>query len=98
MKEQFEKTETTQHFRVICDFCGKRQEDSWNGFDYCCVCKKLTCFRCGEFFYEGGGDHHDKAACRDHKEQIRKAYNEYNSLVDSRDLDFFISQVLLEGE
>jgi hypothetical protein len=94
MKELFEKTTTTEHFRVICDFFGRRQDDSWRGFDYCAICKKLTCYKCGEFFYEGGSDHHSKAGCPEHKEQIRKAYRDYDDAVNSvPDIDAFIRAV-----
>jgi len=94
MKELFEKTVTTKHFRLICDFCGHIKEDSWGDHDHCAICKKLTCYKCGEFFYEAGSDHRSKAGCPQHKEQIRKAFEEYDDAVNSTPgIDEFISRV-----
>ena len=83
MREEYTEMKEVKHFRIACDICGKTQVDSYNGFGSCSICKKLVCWKCGEFFYESGGDYPSHVACPDHKEQIIKIYDEYNDLMDS---------------
>jgi len=93
MREDFERTITVKHFRVICDFCGHSKNDSYSGFGTCAICGKLGCYKCGEFFYDGGSDHHYHYGCKEHAPLIRKAFNERDDFENTvPDPDYFINK------
>lgn len=96
MREDYEETKVVKHFKITCDFCPilpKTSIDSYNGFGTCAICGKHGCYKCGEFFYEGGSDHASHYGCREHAPLIRKAYNERDDFENTvPDIDYFINK------
>ena len=93
MREEFEETKVIKHFRVICDFCGHSKVDNYGDFGTCAICGKHGCYKCGEFFYDGGSDHPSHYGCKEHKDKIREAYNERDDFENTvPDIEYFINK------
>jgi hypothetical protein len=93
MIEPFEETVIKKRVRVTCDFCPYTKVDDYGSFGTCAICGKLGCYKCGEFFYDGGSDHHSHYGCKEHAPLIRDAFNERDNFEATiPDIEDFINR------
>ena len=81
MRRESEEVITVKHFHIKCDFCDTEIKDKH--MSQCSLCGKDICFRHCETFYETGGDYGSHWGCPDHREEIRKAYEQYDESIDA---------------
>ena len=83
MRRETSEEITVKHFHTKCDvdFCGIEVKDKI--MNQCSICGKDLCWKHCETFYVGCSDHGSHWGCPDHKEKIRKAYEQYDKSVDA---------------